>query len=571
MNILDYAVILAYFFVMIVIGLWSMRRVKAQDDYFLGGRSFGKIMQTFAAFGAGTGAHEPVTVGRTVWTSGLSGVWSPLMWLFVTPLYWIAGVWYRRMRHLTIGDWFVERYESRAMGAAYALFAIVFYMFFLSTMFSAVAKFAIPLVNVAPGQADQIGYVLIPVIALVVLVYGVLGGLTAAYITDLIQGVFIIVLSVMLIPFGLIALVQKFGDPATQSMFDGFSILHERVSPDFFSLFDGPAAGEFPLQYTIALTLMALVGIVVQPHFITTGGGSAKTEDAARIGLVTGNFLKRLCTVGWAITALIALALLADNPEIAEDPDRVWGVAAREILGPLNIGLVGLMLSCLLAAVMSSADTYMIVTSAAVVRNIYAAYVEPNASEKQYVFVARITGAILIVGAAVIAMTYADVFGQFKMAIEIPLIFAAPFWVGMYWRRANTRSVWLTMGFTLIVFFILPYLIPAVSPGLRTNSDFSTQTDLVIITTSRGATAADVAKHEAWVMAVNKANVNSTNPDDLEKVLKTIGPEPPQAELGQLIDVTQRRGGQGVFWRGGVKPVGDVELETVRSPISCLA
>ncbi len=565
MNILDYAVVLLYFVVMISIGLWSMRRVRAQDDYFMGGRAFGKIMQTFAAFGAGTGAHEPVTVGRTVWTSGLSGVWSALMWLFVTPLYWITGVWYRRMRHITIGDWFAERYESRAMGAAYAVFAIVFYMFYLSTMFSAVAKFAVPLINVNPDQVGQVGLVLIPVIALVVMVYGVLGGLTAAYITDLIQGVFIIVLSVMLIPFGLLALVQKFGDPATQSMLDGFSILHERVSSDFFSLFDGPAAGEFPLQYTIALTLMALVGIVVQPHFITTGGGSAKSEDSARIGLVTGNFLKRLCTVGWALTALIALALLADNPEIAEDPDRVWGVAAREILGPLNIGLVGLMLSCLLAAVMSSADTYMIVTSAAVVRNIYAAYVEPNASEKQYLRVARITGATLIVGAAAIAMTYADVFGQFKMAIEIPLIFAAPFWVGMYWRRANTRSVWITMGFTLIVFFVLPYLVPELAPGLRTNPNFCVQTDQLTMTTSRLATAADVAKHEAWMVAVNRAKSNTTDPGELQKVLSTIGAEPPRAELAQPIDVTQKRGGQGIFWRGGVRPVGAIRQETIET------
>ncbi len=49
-------------------------------------------------------------------------MWSVMYWLFVTPFYWITGVWYRRMRHLTLGDWFVERYESRAMGAAYSVF-----------------------------------------------------------------------------------------------------------------------------------------------------------------------------------------------------------------------------------------------------------------------------------------------------------------------------------------------------------------------------------------------------------------------------------------------------------------
>ena len=112
MTVIDYSVLIVYFLGMVGIGLWTMRRVRGQEDFFMGGRGFGKLLQTFAAFGAGTGAHEPVTVGRTAWTSGLSGVWSALMWLFVTPMYWIVAVWYRRMRHLTLGDWFVERYPD---------------------------------------------------------------------------------------------------------------------------------------------------------------------------------------------------------------------------------------------------------------------------------------------------------------------------------------------------------------------------------------------------------------------------------------------------------------------------
>ena len=379
MQTIDYIVLVAYFAIMIGIGLWAMRRVSDQEDYFMGGRGFGKLLQTFAAFGAGTGAHEPVQVGRTVWTSGLSGVWSALMWLFVTPIYWITAVWYRRMRHLTLGDWFVERYQSRALGVAYTLFAIVFYMFYLSTMFSAIAKFAVPLMGFETGLFGyELRFTLIPLIAGVVILYGVLGGLTAAYWTDLIQGLFIILLSILLIPYGLWLLADRFSADGSHSLMEGFRIMHDRVSPDYFSLFSGPSSGEFPIQYILSLSLLGMVGIVVQPHFIATGGGSAKSEDEARIGLVVGNFLKRLCTIGWALTALIALALLAGSTEIAADPDRVWGVAAREILGPLNIGLVGLMLACLLAAMMSSADTYMIVTSALVVRNVYAAYINPE-------------------------------------------------------------------------------------------------------------------------------------------------------------------------------------------------
>ena len=64
----------------------------------------------------------------------------------------------------------------------------------------------------------------------------------------------------LLIPFGLWALVKEFGDPATMSFMDGFTIMHERVSADYFSLFNGPSAGEFPVQYIISLSVLAMVG-----------------------------------------------------------------------------------------------------------------------------------------------------------------------------------------------------------------------------------------------------------------------------------------------------------------------
>ncbi len=556
MTWIDYAVLMIYFATMIAIGIRAMRRVKDQEDYFMGGRGFGKLLQTFAAFGAGTGANEPILVGRTAWFSGLSGVWSALMWLFVTPVYWITAVWYRRMRHLTLGDWFVERYESKGLGAAYSVFAIVFYMFYLSTMLSAIAAVAQPLMGIEDVVGIKLKYILVPALAGIVIVYGVLGGLTAAYWTDLIQGIFIILLSILLIPYGLWALVKEFGDPETQGIMDGFKIMHERVSADYFNLFTGPSAGEFPLQYIVALSILALVGIVVQPHFIATGGGSAKSENEARIGLVVGNFLKRLCTVGWALTALIALALLAGNAEIATNPDRVWGVAAREILGPLNLGLVGLMLACLMAAMMSSADTYMIVSSALITRNLYGAYINPSASESKSVKVARLTGLSMIVGASIVAITVGDVFSQFKMAMELPILFAAPFWVGMFWRRATTAAVWVSLAFSALVFFILPIAIPMAAPGMRTDSQWTTTTNLVTKTITRSATPADVARHEAWVEATREAKGNA-------ELLKKIGSEPPNAQVGDEIEIVLNYGGKGIFWSGEVKPVGDEKLEPV--------
>ena len=126
-----------------------------------------------------------------------------MYWLFVTPFYWITGVWYRRMRHLTLGDWYVERYESKKLGGAYAIFGVVFFMIYGSMFFSAIAKTAAPMIGehvTLFGSEIELQYVLVPAVGIIVLLYGMLGGLTAAYFTDLIQGICVIILSCMLIP-----------------------------------------------------------------------------------------------------------------------------------------------------------------------------------------------------------------------------------------------------------------------------------------------------------------------------------------------------------------------------------
>ena len=240
MHLLDYLVLIGYFLLMSGIGFWAMRRIKVQEDYFMGGRGFGKLLQTFAAFGAGTGSADPVNTARTTFTGGASGMWSVMYWLFVTPFYWITGVWYRRMRHFTLGDWFVERYESPRLGAAYALLALIWQMVYSSMLFSAIGKVAAPLMGIdhvtIGGQAYGLEYILVPIFGLVVLGYGIAGGLTAAYWTDLIQGLCIILLSVLLVPFGLAELVRQFGDPATEGIGAGFRILHEQLPVERFDL-----------------------------------------------------------------------------------------------------------------------------------------------------------------------------------------------------------------------------------------------------------------------------------------------------------------------------------------------
>ncbi len=520
MNFADYLILILYFTGMAGIGIWAMRQVKAQEDYFMGGRKFGKLFQTFAAFGAGTGSADPVNTARGTFANGMSGMWGVMYWLFVTPIYWISAVWYRRMRCLTLGDWFAERYESKSIGAAYAVFGCFYYMVYGAMLFTAIGKVAVPLMGPELFGLST-GQVLIPIVALIVIVYGVLGGVTAAYWTDLIQGICIILLSILLIPFGLNAVVDKFGQEG-DGWTDGFRVMHEQLPESTFTILGGTASSEFPLYAIVVIVIMNMIGIVLTPHFIVTGGGTAKSEHDARVGLVTGNFIKRFCTIGWVITALIVLTLFSSQPELIADPDQAWGVATKELLGPFGIGLVGLMLACLLAAMMSSVDCYMLVCSALVVRNIYVPFVKEDAGEKECLTLGRITGAIVVIGAVVGALLIDDMFAILKQTWIVPMTFAALFWVGMFWRRATTRAGWVTVIFCVLSFFILPRAIPAISPGLRSNNAYLAVTEIVETKVERDAAPSDVAAGKAGT-------------------------------VGEKITEVKKTGGKSIYWSGGVK------------------
>jgi len=128
LSILDIIVILGYFALIFYIGYWSMKRVKTQVDYYLGSRRFGSFVQIFAVFGTGTSADSPIGTARNTFRDGISGIWTVLNWLFTTPFNWIIYPWYRRMRMLTLADFWEERFQSKSLAGFYAIFGIIFFM-----------------------------------------------------------------------------------------------------------------------------------------------------------------------------------------------------------------------------------------------------------------------------------------------------------------------------------------------------------------------------------------------------------------------------------------------------------
>ncbi len=242
-----------------------------------------------------TGTHSEMAVQVAGATArvGLGGIWYQWMWLFSTPFYWLIAPIMRRLRVTTTGDFFRIRY-GKSLEMLYALVAL----FYFALSIALLLRGAGAAISGATGGA-------IPthasVIALSVLfsTYVMAGGLVAAAYTDFLQGLLIIALSVLLVPAGL-------------NVVGGLPGLREKLAPAFFGITAPRGAPEGDPWFVITMSILGLVGVVVQPH-VMTATGSGKTETEARVGMVYGNFIKRLLTIAWAFTGLIALAAFPAN------------------------------------------------------------------------------------------------------------------------------------------------------------------------------------------------------------------------------------------------------------------
>jgi SSS family solute:Na+ symporter len=138
-----------------------------------------------------------------------------------------------------------------------------------------------------------------------------------------------------------------------------------------------------------------------------------------------------------------------------------------------------------------------------------------------------------------------DVFKQLQLTWIIPVLFAAPFWVGMWWRRATTSAAWLTILYCALVFFIIPKVAPKVIDGLDARPEYAITNNVVTTVTTRKAAPSDVARGKAAIELWNrdKAALEKEN-----KPLDNLGPQPKPVDLGQEIVESKTGGGKAIFW-----------------------
>jgi Na+/proline symporter len=412
---LDWIILAGYLVVITAIGLIVGYRVRQSGEYFLGGRRFGPWLMMGQSFGVGTHAEMPVALAGAVYTMGASAIWFQWKNLFATPFYWIMAPVFRRIRRTTMAEFTEDRYGSW-MGIVYILFAVCFFIINTGSMLKGAGK----VISQATGGGIDANEIVVAMTVMFI-IYSFVGGLVAAAWTDLFQGFLIIVLSFMLVPLG-------------WGVVGGLDGMKASLDPFRFSLATPSGIGPWMI---VMLTVNGVIGIMAQPHMLATVG-TGKDERTCRVGMLFGNMIKRVCTVGWAAVGLIVAAMIAQGHTDAAslaDPENAFGFACRQLLFP---GALGLMIASILAANMSTCSAFLVDSGALFTEGLYRQRLAPGRPDVHYLWVGRISGLVItLVGVLYAIFLIQSVLYTFLLTETMATFVGISILGGILWPRAN--------------------------------------------------------------------------------------------------------------------------------------
>lgn len=495
LHIIDVSIVLGFLLAILVVGVWVSRTVKHEADFFLGGRKMGKALQFFLSFGNATDSNGAVQISSEVFRQGMGGIWLNFQSLFITPFFWFTQVWFRRVRLTTMADLFVDRFGSKSVATVYSLFSILIALLTLGagnlgTYKVTAAMVVKPVEAYTQADRDEVGkwhqfkelqalkgtrnltdaekqtfdqlesmsargqlrsfITYIPQIpfyiiySAIIAVYIVLGGLKAAAITDTIQGLLILAMSIVLIPLGL----KHVG---------GFSGLHALVPEAKFWIVGTPQMSEYTWYAIAAITFTSLIQIFGLMHNMSIGG-SAKDEDTARFGMISGGFTKRIVLMGWAFCGLLAIAVLTGDKTLT-DPDNAWGQLSRELL---PTGLMGIMLAGLMLGHMPAVGVACVAVSGLFTRNVYRVLF-PDHSEQHYTRVGQVAIAAILILSILPALFFTGVISILSEQIAFNAYFGAAVFLIFFWRRLTAQAILIGVIIWVIMIGIVPLSVPRIT------------------------------------------------------------------------------------------------------------
>ena len=461
----DLAILGIYFVIVFGIGFYFSRKERTSEDYFLASRDVGWFAIGASLFVSNISTEHFIGLAGSGATSGLAvGHFEWLACLILLILGWIFVPFYLRSNVFTMPE-FLERRFNRHCATYLASISIIAYIF---------TKISVHLYAAAIVLERVVGWS--PLTAAVILViatgvYTIAGGLAAVIYTDLVQTLILIAGAVILTLIGM----DKIG---------GFAGLRAAVPADYFHMIKPATNSEFP--WTGIFFGAPILGIWYwcTDQVIVQRVLSAKDEGHAKAGTIFAGFLKILPVFILVLPGLIAFALYPALFHLDHGHVTNGDIAYPTlIINLLPVGLVGLMIAALLAALMGAMSSVFNSASTMVTLDFYKKF-RPQASEVQLVFFGRIaTGVMVVLGILWVPFIHLlsaqlYIYLQSVQAYISPPI-AACFIFGILWPRLNGQGAissllfGFVLGATRFVFEVLDKTHHFASPLVRWTVDMN--------------------------------------------------------------------------------------------------
>ncbi|KHN89472.1 sodium/proline symporter [Pectobacterium actinidiae] len=379
---------LVYIFGMVLIGLFAYRATNNFGDYILGGRRMGSVVTALSAGASDMSGWLLMGLPGAIFISGISESWIAIGLTLGAYLNWkwVAGRLrvHTEINHnaLTLPDYFTHRFEdnSKLLRVISALVILIFFTIYCASGVVAGARLFESTFGMSYGTALWAG-------AAATIAYTFIGGFLAVSWTDTVQAS-LMIFALILTP---VMVILSLGGIDTSLM------VIEAKNPANLDMFKG-------LNFVAIISLMGWgLGYFGQPHILARfmAADSHHTIHSARRISMTWMIL---CLAGAVTVGFFGIAYFNNNPDqagnVAQNSERVFIELSMLLFNPW---IAGVLLSAILAAVMSTLSCQLLVCSSAITEDLYKPFLRKNASQKELVWVGR--AMVLLVAIIAIALS----------------------------------------------------------------------------------------------------------------------------------------------------------------------
>ncbi|WP_022942660.1 sodium/proline symporter PutP [Psychromonas hadalis] len=435
------ATFIAYLGLMLYIGYYAYQRTANSSDYFLGGRNLGPWPAALSAGASDMSGWLLLGLPGYAYAAGIESLWLAVGLLMGTWANWLISA--KRLRTysittdnaLTLPEFISRRFndQSKLVQTIAAFFILMFFLFYTSSGLVAGGKLFETVFGLNYTYAVIIG-------AVCVVSYTLFGGFLAVAWTDLVQGL-LMSAALLIVPIA-----------TMQGGFGQLSADLSAINPELLTLWNG-IDGK-PLSWIAIVSLLAWgLGYFGQPHILARFKATRSNADlvtARRIAVIW----TAISMVGAVLVGLVGLIYVQGNlAEGLVDGEKIFMLLVNAMFHPI---IAGILLAAILAAIMSTADSQLLVSSSALAEDFYKQLIKPDATTEQVMLVGRLGVIALSLLALFLAMNPdSSVLGLVSYAwAGFGAAFGPVIILSLYWKRMNRNGALagiLVGGITIVI------------------------------------------------------------------------------------------------------------------------